>query len=222
MTGRGRCSCRSEYASRTHHGTTRCENPVSTREPCRRGPIAAMTPGPDVAATLLRPSSQLLGAGVLGANYNGAGEPESSTGSELFTFDSFNSGELYAGFVSANDLFDANPPGFMSMTLTLDVADGGTLYDHVWSFDNLTSLDSFLTDKVLDLGYATDPAMTIGLSYDLTADGNGGLDFGFAFATGVPPASTPLPGALPLFVSGLGALGLLGWRRRKKAAAAAP
>jgi CHRD domain len=29
----------------------------------------------------------------------------------------------------------------------------------------------------------------------------------------------PLPGALPLFVTGLGALGLLGWRRKRKAAA---
>lgn len=31
--------------------------------------------------------------------------------------------------------------------------------------------------------------------------------------------ATPLPGALPLFVSGLGGLGLLGWRRKRKAAA---
>jgi hypothetical protein len=30
---------------------------------------------------------------------------------------------------------------------------------------------------------------------------------------------TPLPAALPLFATGLGALGLLGWRRKKKAAA---
>jgi hypothetical protein len=29
-------------------------------------------------------------------------------------------------------------------------------------------------------------------------------------------ATTPLPSALPLFASGLGALGLLGWRRKKK------
>ena len=34
-------------------------------------------------------------------------------------------------------------------------------------------------------------------------------------------AQTPLPGALPLFASGLGALGLLGWGRKRKAAALA-
>ena len=33
------------------------------------------------------------------------------------------------------------------------------------------------------------------------------------------PAPTPLPAALPLFVTGLGALGLLSWRRKRKAAA---
>jgi hypothetical protein len=32
--------------------------------------------------------------------------------------------------------------------------------------------------------------------------------------------TTPLPAALPLFASGLGALGLLGWRRKRKNAAA--
>jgi hypothetical protein len=34
-------------------------------------------------------------------------------------------------------------------------------------------------------------------------------------------ASTPLPATLPLFASGLGALGLLGWRRKRKAQAVA-
>jgi hypothetical protein len=32
--------------------------------------------------------------------------------------------------------------------------------------------------------------------------------------------TTPLPGALPLFATGLGAMGLLGWRRKRKNAAA--
>jgi len=34
-------------------------------------------------------------------------------------------------------------------------------------------------------------------------------------------ATTPLPGTLPLFAGGLSALGILGWRRKKKAALAA-
>jgi hypothetical protein len=43
------------------------------------------------------------------------------------------------------------------------------------------------------------------------------LDVSFSIAT----SETPLPAALPLFASGLGALGLLGWRRKRKAAAVA-
>ena len=35
------------------------------------------------------------------------------------------------------------------------------------------------------------------------------------------PSSTPVPAALPLFATGLGALGLLGWRRKRKATASA-
>jgi hypothetical protein len=35
-------------------------------------------------------------------------------------------------------------------------------------------------------------------------------------APSAPPPPIPLPGALPLFVSGLVGLGLLGWRRKKK------
>jgi hypothetical protein len=37
----------------------------------------------------------------------------------------------------------------------------------------------------------------------------------------IATAATPVPAALPLFASGLGALGLFGWRRKRKAALAA-
>lgn len=40
------------------------------------------------------------------------------------------------------------------------------------------------------------------------------------YVSGIEYSSTPLPATLPLFVSGLGAMGLFGWRRRRKAAAA--
>jgi hypothetical protein len=40
------------------------------------------------------------------------------------------------------------------------------------------------------------------------------------YAEAVHEHATPLPGALPLFATGLGAMGLLGWRRKRKNAAA--
>jgi hypothetical protein len=51
-------------------------------------------------------------------------------------------------------------------------------------------------------------------TYDVAASGH---------LTSFGPAElsqTPLPAALPLFATGLGALGLLGWRRKRKNTAA--
>ena len=45
-------------------------------------------------------------------------------------------------------------------------------------------------------------------------------NFDGTFDVTVNATLTPLPAALPLFASGLGALGLLGWRRKRKASAA--
>jgi len=39
------------------------------------------------------------------------------------------------------------------------------------------------------------------------------------FLPAVPVSAVPLPAALPLFATGLGALGLIGWRRKRKASA---
>jgi len=37
--------------------------------------------------------------------------------------------------------------------------------------------------------------------------------------SGTPIATTPLPATFPLFATGLGAMGLFGWRKKRKAAA---
>jgi hypothetical protein len=55
-----------------------------------------------------------------------------------------------------------------------------------------------------------------------TTVGGNGIDLLVYAGNGQPvPSNVPLPGALPLFATGLGALGLLGWRRKRKAQAAA-
>ena len=51
-----------------------------------------------------------------------------------------------------------------------------------------------------------------------TSTVNGGLADIFL---GTPPPTTPLPATIPLFATGLGAMGLLGWRRKRKAQTAA-
>jgi hypothetical protein len=48
--------------------------------------------------------------------------------------------------------------------------------------------------------------------------GFGTVDFDIAFT---PVAATPIPATLPLFVSALGGIGLVGWRRRARGAASA-
>jgi hypothetical protein len=48
----------------------------------------------------------------------------------------------------------------------------------------------------------------------LPVEGGNFIQIGSADFT--PPVNTPLPAALPLFATGFGALGLLGWRRKWK------
>jgi hypothetical protein len=60
---------------------------------------------------------------------------------------------------------------------------------------------------------------TLGSGSFATADGN--LQFTGSDSLSFTAAVTPLPAALPLFATGLGALGWLGWRRKRKGAALA-
>ena len=101
------------------------------------------------------------------------------------------------------------------------------------------SFDVNASGQITSYGYT---AATGGFVYDLCLGGpcnfNGNTGFTvFLLAGGIAPdadhvatssitftsdaVATPLPAALPLFASGLGALGLLGWRRKRKAIATA-
>ena len=75
------------------------------------------------------------------------------------------------------------------------------------------------------LGHGLFPSDQIAFVADLSISGSCG-NFSCTEGTGfvgsslaAAPSATPLPGALPLFVSGLGAMGFFGWRRKRKVAA---
>jgi len=92
--------------------------------------------------------------------------------------------------------------------LNIAFADGGNL--------------SSFTGGPLDPGNSFIEINTVGLDatdnyYDLTGTL---VSSGGAFAGPTYVAATPLPATLPLFATGVGALGLFGWRRKRKNAAA--
>jgi len=111
---------------------------------------------------------------------------------------------------------------------TYDFASTSTLSILWGSPDTYNSLEFLLSGTPIETFTGGDLAIqtyghdqvdftdTVGLFNEviLTSQANA-----FEFADLVPGTAqlgTPIPGALPLFATGLGALGMLGWRRKKK------
>jgi len=95
----------------------------------------------------------------------------------------------------------------------IDVIGGNTIN---YNGSNLACFASTCADTLFDLVTFAVSSGTIG-SIMLT---DAGAAFEFGFATQVDPAATPLPAGLPLFATGIGGLGLLGWYRRRRKAGA--
>ena len=103
------------------------------------------------------------------------------------------------------DLFllpDGGTPSAFSVTF------GGTT---LTSLTNLAASSSFI--EFTFLAIATSANTVLGLNFR--------DDPGFMFLDDVSVNQVPLPAALPLFATGLGAFGLLSWRRKRKSALAA-
>ena len=87
-----------------------------------------------------------------------------------------------------------------------------------------------VSEIAVPIGYSSDTLLSDTAIYDTATFASLGVTPGtyvWTWGTGADQSftleigTTPLPAALPLFATGLGALGLLGWRRKRKAAAIA-
>jgi hypothetical protein len=182
--------------------------------------------------------------GVLGADFNPSGLPAINAdgvgvGSGITIFSGLgNTGGLSlaanttvtftfmgkeAGFTNQllfgnTVLFDNNvAPGTPSATLTVNAGSVPFLFR---APGNLDANDDGAIATGLQIGFVK---VSDSVFYALFDDGGAGPDKDFddmVVRIAAAPIATPLPGALPLFATGLGALGLLGWRRKRKNAAA--
>ena len=115
---------------------------------------------------------------------------------------------FYVGNTTGGSIFGS--------TSTVNVSINGTpTFSDTNSTTNATGLSWELFTHTFIASTMTTLAF---LNGDPGADNSNGLDN--VALTDVGPAAVPLPAALPLFATGLGALGLLGWRRKRKNAAA--
>jgi hypothetical protein len=111
------------------------------------------------------------------------------------------------------------PANFGSGGLTLDGTGTGPAI----------GIRSFEPDIEVPTGYVSDGPLSDTTIYDTATFASLGVTPGtyvWTWGTGADQSftleigTTPLPAALPLFATGLGAMGLLGWRRKRKAFAA--
>jgi probable HAF family extracellular repeat protein len=96
----------------------------------------------------------------------------------------------------------------------------GTSYATLWDGNTVIDLSNVLDDS--GNGWRLQVATGINAKGQIVGIGQGpeGPTHAYLLTPIEVPSQTPIPGALPLFASGLGALGLAAWRRKGKAARA--
>jgi hypothetical protein len=114
--------------------------------------------------------------------------------------------DLVASITGANFTFIADPSN-VQPCFNLD---GGCIY-HITFTQRGTNMQG-----LFGIDYSFLDPSSLDPSTVLVTDG---VNLTASLASGT--SATPLPAALPLFATGLGALGLLSWRRKKKAQAVA-
>jgi hypothetical protein len=135
----------------------------------------------------------------------------------------------FGAYASNGDFFLiylGDPPNFVNPDpATFTAAYSGTnlnngtnnsAFENSGTYVTLASLESaYGSDLITDVAFIVDGGWASGGTQLLTLSS---LDInGTNYTSSL--SATPLPAALPLFAGGLGAMGLLGWRRKRKAQA---
>jgi hypothetical protein len=146
------------------------------------------------------------------------------TPASTFTFTG--TGDSLTGMVTWNSIADGtNTPVFRG-TLAVTGATGD-LVGQIGTNDEIDFTGTVLQPGNFGGGFQSPPcapgfsiclAGVASLGQGSTSDGISSGEVTLAAVPVVP--QTPLPATLPLFATGIGALGLLGWRRKRKAQAA--
>jgi hypothetical protein len=123
-------------------------------------------------------------------------------------------------FVVGGNCYSCNltPNGTISEQLTIDGVTQTLLVP--WSWASTGPTDTLYIGAGPSLTFA---GWTVSLLGNFALSSGGGpvtVDLMAQFVD-PPTRATPLPAALPLFASGLGALGVFSWRRKRKGAAVA-
>jgi hypothetical protein len=151
--------------------------------------------------------------------------PTANLGTEAITLGT----EVYVPFVNSGDTIEltfyvpVGAGGTVTEYLNLSPLDptGGTL-----NVDNFSSQGTYIGSSSdltppISLSYST---IALDVSYDVyvtwngTTDPNLGVELTASSLTLPAPSATPLPAAFPMFAGGLGLIGLLARRKKRKVA----
>jgi hypothetical protein len=127
----------------------------------------------------------------------------------------------------------APPPSelqyYLGMSGPSSFGTGGTT-DASSGTGSMIGLYGYYGELILPYGYTSETPISVSATYDNATFASLGVTPGtYVWTWGTGPdqsftleiGTTPLPAAFPLFATGLAGLGLLGWRRKRKAQAAA-
>ena len=152
------------------------------------------------ALTIVLPAATISGGGPIRVSNDSSGQDRIDIFGPSTTNNVAGTGGMHQiGTASQLNLVDSTSSVFNSLALPT-----------VLNLSNFDFKNLSVQEFDISLDSSGDPAFLVGIN-----------DILFEVTSLSPVSETPLPAALPLFATGLGAMGLLGWRRKRKVAALA-